>query len=560
MNFNSKILLRFLLIILSSIFVFACAKQVPPSGGPVDKTPPTVIATNPINGTTNFKGDELSITFSEYVDRNSIRSAIFISPYIKNINYDWDGRSVTILLNDTLKSNTTYSVIVGTEIKDLNNKNSMAEPYAFSFSTGSKIDKGEISGVVFNKKPIGTKIFLYKVFNEENINPSIVKPDYIAVAGEKGNFVVTGLANGIYKAFAVSDNNSNLLWDSSDERIGIPFKPIVLSDSLNRFSNLNFRLTLFDTTKPNLVEAIMTDKNHILAQFSKRIDSSKISSTNFAIIDSTNDKIYPILYAYNKIGKGNKILLEFNSELSDSAKLYLLTNGINDYFGNVSDSETVEFFNNEKADTLNPKVDKLLLPYDRKIPYIAPHFIVRFSEGICSDSLESSIFFSGADKRELPVKIKKINDAEFSVGIKAKLAPNQNYTLRVLQSNICDAAGNHGDSSFVKKTKTINDLAFVSVSGRVINANSNVASYVLLESLDGKANLKIKADEKGEYKFNQVLPNDYFVWAFSDLNGNGKYDFGMVEPFAYSEPFTFRSDTLSVKKRWPVKNVNINFK
>ncbi len=557
---------QFLLYKLFKVFsflviVFAlsnCAKQVAPSGGPVDKTPPTVIATNPENETTNFNGDEIDITFSEYVDKSSVRSAIFISPTINNKSFDWSGKEVAISFTDTLKRNTTYTVIVGTGVKDLNNRNKMASPYIFSFSTGGKIDKGKIKGRLFDRNPKGVMIFAYREVGD-TINPAKQKPDFISESGEDGKFELTGLSNGKYRIFAVNDKNGNLLFDSANEKIGIQSEPYLLTDSIRTLGGVNFQLTSFDTTKPELLEATMTDKNHILAEYSKPVDSSKISSENFSIYDSTKRVSYPVLYAYKGKVKGGKVLLELDEKLPEKNRLFLIGKNLFDYYGNVSKSESVEFYYNDKPDTTKPEILKISRALNKKIDYADPHFTIFFSEGICSFDLGKKIIFSDRNNITLPIKTDKVNDAEFNVNILSELHPNEKYNLTIKMSELCDAAGNKGDSSIVKSIETINDLAFVSVEGKVVNDGNNFPIYVVLEGVKDKSEAIKKVERSGKYLFEKVLPGNYFVWAFSDKNNNGKYDLGSVVPFRYSEPFAFRSDTIIVKPRWPIKDVNIKF-
>ncbi len=555
--FKYRFFAKFVPLILVS-FLFSCAKQVPPSGGPVDRIPPTVIATNPANETTNFSGNEIEITFSEYVDKSSVRNAIFISPTISDKSFDWSGEQVTISFTDTLKQNTTYTVIVGTDIKDLNNKNKMASPYIFSFSTGSQIDKGKIEGNVFAKKPKGVMLFAYRECSD-TINPAKRKPDFISESGGNGKFVLSGLSNGKYRIFAVNDKNGNFLFDSSTEKIGIQSVPVVLTDSNQTINNLNFQLTSFDTTKPELIEATMTDKNHILAEYSKAIDSSMISSNNFWIYDSTNKISYRIKCVYKGKVKGAKVLLELKENLPNNDRLFLFSKNLSDYSGNVSKSEAVEFYYNDKPDTTKPAILRVNTPLKNKIDYAEPKFTIFFTEGICSTDIDKTIILSNRKNVTFPIKVNKVNDAEFNVSILTKLRPNEKYSLTVKMSELVDAAGNNGDSSFVKSLETVNDLAFVSVEGKVINADKTVPNYVVLRGIKEKSAIIIKVEQTGKYKFEKVLPGDYFVWGFSDRNKNGKYDFGKVIPFMYSEPFSFRKDTIVVKPRWPIKNVNIKF-
>ena len=176
-----------------------------PTGGDPDLTPPTVLEIYPMAGTTNFTDNYLEITFSEYVDRRSFKESIFISPDIDGpIEYDWSGTSVEISFEDTLKENTTYTITVGTDVADVNNRNKMSEAFNFAFSTGPEIDEGRISGKVYDAKPDGAIICAYKIDTEE-YNPVDKKPTYRSQVGDNGKYKFLGLAPGQYRIIALRD-------------------------------------------------------------------------------------------------------------------------------------------------------------------------------------------------------------------------------------------------------------------------------------------------------------------------------------------------------------------
>ena len=56
-----------LLACLSSIMLYSCANIGTPEGGPRDYTPPVLLKCSPANGSKNFKGNKLELTFDEIV-------------------------------------------------------------------------------------------------------------------------------------------------------------------------------------------------------------------------------------------------------------------------------------------------------------------------------------------------------------------------------------------------------------------------------------------------------------------------------------------------------------
>lgn len=140
--------------------IIKCANQLPPPGGEPDRIPPTIVEVYPPDGTINFDDNYFEIEFSEYVDKRSVTEAIFISPFIEgSLDYSWTGTSLEVTFPEKLKDNVTYTITIGTDVVDLNNKNRMAQAFTFSFSKGDKIDRKNISGKVYGKKKEG--IFIY---------------------------------------------------------------------------------------------------------------------------------------------------------------------------------------------------------------------------------------------------------------------------------------------------------------------------------------------------------------------------------------------------------------
>ena len=52
--------------------IYSCAAVSTPEGGPKDNTPPELISSNPKSGSLQFKGGEVILSFSEYIDERSI--------------------------------------------------------------------------------------------------------------------------------------------------------------------------------------------------------------------------------------------------------------------------------------------------------------------------------------------------------------------------------------------------------------------------------------------------------------------------------------------------------
>ena len=85
------------------------------------------------------------------------------------------------------------------------------------------------------------------------------KPDYLSQIGKDGTYKLNGLAESVYRVFAVKDEFRDLLYQADQDLIGIPSKEISLTDTDSSYSGLNFFLMKVDTVKPRLLGTVMTD-------------------------------------------------------------------------------------------------------------------------------------------------------------------------------------------------------------------------------------------------------------------------------------------------------------
>jgi hypothetical protein len=110
-----------IILILFMAFLLSCAKEGFPPGGPEDKTPPEVVRTIPESGNTMVDSEtSVQVWFSEGIDSRSAADAVFITPFFdeedRKINVR--GRKISISFTESLDSNRTYVITLGTGIKD----------------------------------------------------------------------------------------------------------------------------------------------------------------------------------------------------------------------------------------------------------------------------------------------------------------------------------------------------------------------------------------------------------------------------------------------------------
>ena len=548
-------------IFLISAILWSCANQLAPSGGEVDKVPPQIIEVQPLNGTVNFKDDHFKITFDKYVDKRSVQDAIFISPTIeKGVKYDWSGKTLDVYFKDTLKKNTTYTITIGTDVKDLNNGNKMAEAFNFAFSTGQKIDTGIIGGKVYDQNPDGVMVFAYKQ-EEKSINISKQKPDYVSQVGKNGKYTILGLGDGDYNIFAIRDQLKNLLYDKNEDAVGVQSEPILLKDTLNKFEDINFFLTREDTIAPKVSNVFMKDRNHLAVEFSKAIDSSKVSAHNFSIIDTTVHKRITPKYFYKGDAKLNQFYLGIIDSLVDKDSWVLLSDSIPDLHNNISIKDTATFLPKMDRDTVALKPISLqgLLP-GGKVDLDEPKMILKFNDALDLEYLKTKLSVEDNKKNIISNKITKLDDASYEITLLDKLKSSSVYELKIDLKNYKDYSGNKVDSLFKFKFTTVNELDFSGASGTVQSPDSvNVMVVLQSASKDNNTYSQKLNNKQRTFDFKKVVPGKYLIWSYLDKNKNDKYDFGSVKPFSYSEEFKYYPDTLNLRARWPVGDISISF-
>ena len=555
-------LLKYFFLLILGLLLSDCANQLPPNGGEIDKVPPVITEISPPDGTTNYKEDYFELTFSKYVEKRSLKDAIFISPTIKgNIELDWSGHSVRVIFPEKLKDSTTYVITIGTDLVDYNNKNRMAESVTFSFSTGSKVDKKIISGKVYEEKPSGILIFAYKK-GKEDPDPMKIKPDYISQAGNDGRYKIIGLAAGDYRVFAVYDQYRDFLFQPDQDKIGMPPHDISFSEQDTLYTNLNFFLTKIDTSAPRILTSVMTDKMHILVNFSEPIDSSCIRANNFFVYDSTTKKRTPMLFAYKGNTKPGEIVLVTSQNIPEGNSNWFFVDSIKDFSGNVYRNDFSQLTVSTKRDTSKLDIYKYIPPnITDHADFIDQKFTFLLNDGVDTNQIKNVVSFTDTSGTPVNFNIKFLDDASFQVEPLKSLEARKDYIIKINFSKLTDAAGNRLDSVFQYKFKTISGSDFTGISGVLKKVDLNKRPILILQGIDGDKNIyTLSSLTDNRFIIDRVTPGKYVLWAYLDFDSSGSYTFGSIKPFKPAEEFSFYPDTLDLKARWVQSDLLFEFK
>ena len=141
---------------MSLALLAACAQPMPPPGGPVDETPPHLVAVTPDSGSTGHGAlDRVRIAFSEKMDRTDAFRWLAIFPDRKIRNTDWSGaRVATVEFEEPLPPDTVVVLEIKPGMKD---SHGVPQPRGrmLVFATGDSIADGSIGGgVILDEQPL----------------------------------------------------------------------------------------------------------------------------------------------------------------------------------------------------------------------------------------------------------------------------------------------------------------------------------------------------------------------------------------------------------------------
>jgi hypothetical protein len=221
-----KQLTIFLSAVVLAFIIHSCAREMAPSGGKKDKTPPEIVQAIPPNGSPDFTGNKFELKFNEFVVLDKINEQLLISPPVKeNPEFRLKGKSLIVKFKDELKPNTTYSVYFGDALVDLTEGNPI-HSFTYLFSTGDHVDSLSMAGKVINAFDLqpadGVMVMLYRDDNDTipfDSLPMQVPPYYLSKTDKSGSFRFSGLADDSYLVFALKDLNNNYIYDQPTEEI-----------------------------------------------------------------------------------------------------------------------------------------------------------------------------------------------------------------------------------------------------------------------------------------------------------------------------------------------------
>ena len=536
-NFKSLALKAFFIGITSFLF-YSCANIVPPNGGLKDTTPPQVIKCEPENQSVKFNSRIIRIAFDEYIKLNNLNAQLMISPPQNNMpEITVRGKFINIKLLDTLSENTTYNFYFGNAIVDITEANPLSN-YQYAFSTGDFLDSMSVGGYVYNALDLKPAEEVYVMLYDSLIDsiPYLQRPVYITKTDKTGRFQLNNLRNINYKIFALSDANSNLLFDLKTEKIAF-IDSIIKPDFFENKRSIEKKSdslvlkdsTLKDTSKiiqkpPVSYNMYMFEQKDSTQHVIKKTLERKGLLSVFFKYPVQNFKI-----EYPKIKNHKEIINEEFNKTFDSLKIWVKDTTLDSLFALIYQSDTV-------LDTLNlsviPRVSKrimvakLLISSNITNNAVFDYFnypVFEFNNPLASIN-KDSIVFTEDSVRIIPQFVYKDSTHRY-LQLTNNLKEIASYNLYFPSNSFTDIFNHPHDSLRLSfKTKKKEDYGKLVLKVKLPDEKHQYIIMLLDEKEKVFKQEIIKTSQNIE--FLNMNPAKFYVKVIYDENNDGKWTSG----------------------------------
>lgn len=563
------------------VLIFSrCANQGMPMGGPKDSIAPVLVETMPQMMGLNFSGEEVRLTFNEYIVPDAVAEELVVSPPLaKRPSVRTKSRSLIVAFNETLKKDVTYSLDFKNSVVD-NNEHIPIPGLRFLFSTGNSVDTLRVAGMVKSAENLEPfeKITVMLHSNTHDTALFRSKPDYIARTDKKGLFLFDNVKSGKYHLFAVNDLNSNLLYDPGTEEFAFADSLILPSaefiespdtlaigaDSLLILGHTLFKpdpVYLRTFTEPlfeqYIDKSIREGKNKCRIVFNESIKDT----LGIRLLNHPDTAWY--IREYNR--EMDSLLLWITDTLLaniDTLQLELAFMQLDSLRNSFVQHDTINlvYTEKEKPETRRkkkeeeePVVEQFWLSDNIKstgFDLNSPVYLTT-PEPVKKFDLTKVRLILAEDSTLTPLKISIQKDTTMwrTYRIDYPWEPKTGYILFV------DSAASENYSGItsqkVKKQFITQEEDYY---GRIVLNLSNAEDPLLIHLLDNSKDEKvlrtITTHKKNPVMFDFLAPGKYKIKVVFDKNDNGKWDPGIYSRRIQPEKVAYYPEIIKVRSNW----------
>jgi hypothetical protein len=533
-------MIRFLAPLFFIGLLSGCAQQVPPTGGPKDETPPTLVSTLPTNQTINFKGNEVDLEFDEYVSVDNINQQLLITPEIDGI-YTTKIRTkgVRLIFDKPFQPNTTYSLNFRNTFKDVSERNP-ARNVKVVFSTGPTIDSLSVSGEVVdaltNKPVLETLVGLYRL--SDTLQFARNRPYYFAKTDSAGLFQLENIAAGTYRLAALTDANNNLLYDAAKESIGF------LSDTLAvraRVEGIRLPIRFIDQV-PNKVVTTRSAAGTYTVVYGRGVKDLRVQFQNpadslpYALSDERQLLFYNLRNETDTVRAAITVVDSVDQRFAHDVKIKFRPRG-------RREEATRLPFTLKASPADREEVER---QFSYQIDFTKPVGEARF------DSVE--VLIDTTRRLAIPANEWNWNATRTRLSI-AREIPLQREVRVTLRKGAFFSI--EGDTSQVSRTNhPLKDPEnYGVIAGEVRGGRGGVLVQLLSEDYKVVRTLT----NRRQFRFEYVKPGRYYLRAIEDANSNEKWDTGDARRFELAERIVFYPQPIVIKANFEVEDHVLTF-
>ena len=498
------------LLILACLVCLSCAKQSSPMGGPRDEDPPKLISSLPADQSTAIQPEEIVLTFDEYVGLDNPGKGIVITPKINKdlVEFIALKNTITVLLKQELEDSTTYVFDFQKSVVDISERNP-AEKLKLVFSTGNQIDSLNLSGKLrfaFSEGQEDYKNVLVGIYPlDDSTDVFTAPPYYLGQVDTLGQFNLSNLKAGAYRAFDWRDNNGNLKADFKSE--DYDFLPDTLYLNPEKTDSAYFNLAKADLTPIKILRTGNFGKNFdvILNRnpLDRKVEIKGLGKDIFYVQGDKRLRFYPKnpiqdsiplrLSVQDSVGfsKDSLIWAKFPVSERKPEKLSLEVNSGKNFYQTLKMELT---FNKPIAqirlDSLGIKADSLFIPIRKEM--------LSFADSSRRDVLRIQAFLPDSLESDLVTLFAADSTFQDIEGEFNEKKVEANYR-KLLRKNLADG-----------------------ISGEVLGTKGPL----LLQLVNGKKEVAYEQvlKEGGKFSFSLLDPGTYSLRIIEDRNGNGIWD------------------------------------
>lgn len=544
------------LSVLLAVFLAGCAGQIPPSGGPVDKTPPKITMSSPSPNQLNFTSGEIRIKFDKYMVERTVESSLYFPPFeLKDLEIDWSGKEMGIHVEKPYEKDRTYILTIGARSQDTHG-NYLGKAYNIVFSTGSKIDTGEVVGNVYAPKAQPYTVAAYEVTPDiDTLRPNVTLPRYVTQSDDSGSYTLQGLANGKYRLICFDDQLKNYMYAPQMDIYASATHDVVVTGEKPVVKNVDFALAKEDTSHPQLYSAALANDGLLLLKLSEPLDPLHLLPSYFVVRDSASGDTLPVDYAVRLESNKYNVVIRTTQPVRLHRKYFVTaTDSLRDFQRNhMSRSNRTVVF---KPDSASAVVRPYFFNFADSAKGVTTYdtlfcqFVVPYMDGKPTEPHVSLVDTSGNPLKGL---VSQKPGMMFSIHTR-ELVPSKWYTVKLAYAS--DVKGTVKDSVVKRSFMTVDSMSVGELKGKVTPLVHGRQIVVEAQRKGGKAFYTL-ADTSGSFRLNGVPAGTYTVRAYLKRGRGMGYFNGRSHPFRFAEPFGVYANPVKIRARWTTEGVAI---